>query len=85
MANSQNSQKLKAYIMSLVLFSDAMYLGSYIMILLATLQFAYGDYSYAQNALVGTVTFKVLYVITRRIATFLNSILREKTSQYIVF
>ena len=82
---ADNRRKLKMYIMSLVLFSDAMYLGSYIMILLAILQFAYGDYSYAQNALVGTVTFKVLYVVARRIATFLNNILREKTSQYIVF
>lgn len=80
-----NSRKLKTCIMSLVLFSDAMYLGSYIMTLLAILQFVYGDYPYAQNALVGTVTFKVLYVVARRVATFLNNILREKTSQYIVF
>ncbi len=83
MAN--NSRKLKTYIMSLVLFSDAMYLGSYIMILLAILQFVYGDYPYAQTALVATITFKVLYVVARRVATFLNNILREKTSQYIVF
>ena len=80
-----NSQKLKMCIMSLILFSDALYLGSYIMILLAILQFMYGDYSYAQNAIVGTVIFKVLFVVARRVATFLNKILREKTSQYIVF
>jgi len=77
--------KIKLYIISLVLFGDVMYLGSYITTLLAVLQFAYGDYNYVKFALATTVFFKVLYVVTRRIATFLNNILREKTSQYIVF
>ena len=78
-------RKLKTYIVSFVLFSDAMYIGSYIMTLLAILQFLYGDYPYAKFALVATVFFKVLYVVARRVAMFLNNILREKTSQYIVF
>ena len=78
-------KKLKVYIMSLVLFSDVMYIASYIMTLLAVLQFLYGDYPYAKFALVTTVVFKILHVATRRIAMFLNNILREKTSQYIVF
>lgn len=78
-------RKLKAYIMSLVLFSDVMYLASYVMLVLAVLQFLYGDYPYAKFALATTVSFKVLYVVTRRIATFLNYILKEKTSQYMVF
>lgn len=78
-------KKLKVYIMSLVLFSDVMYIASYIMTLLAVLQFLYGDYPYAKFALATTVSFKVLYVVARRIAMFLNNILREKTSQYIVF
>ena len=77
--------KIKRYIVSLVLFGDAMYLGSYIMNLLAVLQFAYGDYNYVKYALATTVVFKILHVVTRRIAMFLNDILREKTSQYIVF
>lgn len=79
------SKKLKIYIMSLVLFGDAMYIGSYIMTLLAILQFLYGDYPYAKFALVVTVFFKVLYVAARRVAMFLNEILREKTSQYMIF
>lgn len=78
-------KKLKVYIMSLVLFSDVMYIASYIMTLLAVLQFLYGDYPYAKFALATTVSFKVLYVVARRIAMFLNNILREKTSQYMVF
>lgn len=78
-------KKLKVYIMSLVLFSDVMYIASYIMTLLAVLQFLYGDYPYAKFALVATVSFKVLYVVARRVATFLNHILKEKTSQYMVF
>lgn len=82
---ADNSRKLKIYIMSLVLFGDVMYIGSYIMMLLAILQFVYGDYPYAQFALATTVVFKILYVVARRIATFLNHILREKTSQYMIF
>jgi len=82
---ADNSRKLKIYIMSLVLFGDVMYIGSYIMMLLAILQFVYGDYPYAQFALAITVVFKILYVVARRIATFLNDILREKTSQYMIF
>jgi len=78
-------KKLKVYIMSLVLFSDVMYLASYVMLSLAILQFVYGDYPYAKFALATTVSFKILYVVARRIATFLNDILREKTSQYMVF
>lgn len=78
-------KKLKVYIMSLVLFSDVMYIASYIMTLLAVLQFLYGDYPYAKFALATTVSFKVLYVVARRIAAFLNDILREKTSQYMIF
>lgn len=78
-------KKLKIYIMSLILFGDVMYIGSYIMTLLAILQFLYGDYPYAKFALVITVVFKVLHVVTRRVAMFLNNILREKTSQYMVF
>ena len=78
-------KKLKVYTMSLVLFSDVMYIASYIMTLLALLQFLYGDYPYAKFALATTVSFKVLYVVARRIAMFLNNILREKTSQYMVF
>lgn len=77
--------KIKLYIISLVLFGDAMYLGSYITTLLAVLQFAYGDYPYAKLALAATVVFKILHVVTRRIATLLNNILKEKTSQYIIF
>lgn len=78
-------KRLKVYIMSLVLFSDVMYLASYVMLSLAVLQFLYGDYPYAKFALATTVSFKVLYVVARRIATFLNHILKEKTSQYMVF
>lgn len=78
-------KKLKIYIMSLILFGDVMYIASYIMTLLAVLQFLYGDYPYAKFALAATVVFKILHVATRRIAMFLNNILREKTSQYIVF
>ena len=78
-------KKLKIYIMSLVLFSDVMYLASYVMLSLAVLQFLYGDYPYAKFALATTVSFKVLYVVAKRIATFLNHILKEKTSQYMVF
>lgn len=78
-------KSLKVYIMSLVLFSDVMYLASYVMLSLAVLQFLYGDYPYAKFALATTVSFKVLYVVAKRIAMFLNNILREKTSQYIVF
>lgn len=78
-------KSLKVYIMSLVLFSDVMYLASYVMLSLAILQFVYGDYPYAKFALATTVSFKVLYVVARRIATFLNDILREKTSQYMIF
>ncbi len=78
-------KKLKVYIMSLVLFSDVMYLASYVMLSLAVLQFLYGDYPYAKFALATTVSFKVLYVVAKRIATFLNHILKEKTSQYMVF
>ena len=82
---ADNLRKLKIYIMSLVLFGDVMYIASYIMTLLAILQFLYGDYPYAKFALVATVSFKILHVVTRRIATFLNDILREKTSQYMIF
>jgi len=78
-------KKLKIYIMSLILFGDVMYIASYIMTLLAVLQFLYGDYPYAKILLATTVVFKILHVATRRIAMFLNNILREKTSQYIVF
>ena len=78
-------KKLKIYIMSLILFGDVMYIASYIMTLLAVLQFLYGDYPYAKFALATTVVFKILHVATRRIAMFLNHILREKTSQYMVF
>lgn len=78
-------KKLKIYIMSLILFGDVMYIASYIMTLLAVLQFLYGDYPYAKFALATTVVFKILHVATRRIAMFLNNILREKTSQYMVF
>lgn len=78
-------KKLKVYIMSLVLFSDVMYLASYVMLSLAVLQFLYGDYPYAKFALATTISFKVLYVVAKRIAMFLNNILREKTSQYMVF
>lgn len=78
-------KSLKVYIMSLVLFSDVMYLASYVMLSLAVLQFLYGDYPYAKFALATTVSFKVLYVVAKRIAMFLNNILREKTSQYMVF
>lgn len=78
-------KKLKVYIMSLVLFSDVMYLASYVMLSLAVLQFLYGDYPYAKFALATTVSFKVLYVVAKRTATFLNHILKEKTSQYMVF
>ena len=82
---SEKMRKLKIYIMSLVLFGDVMYIGSYIMMLLAILQFMYGDYPYSKFALATTVSFKILYVVARRIATFLNDILREKTSQYMIF
>lgn len=78
-------RKLKTYIVSLVLFGDVMYIASYIMTLLAVLQFLYGDYPYAKFALATTVSFKILHVVTRRVAMFLNNILREKTSQYIIF
>lgn len=78
-------KSLKVYIMSLVLFSDVMYLASYVMLSLAVLQFLYGDYPYAKFALATTVSFKVLYIVAKRIAMFLNNILREKTSQYMVF
>lgn len=78
-------KKLKVYIMSLVLFSDVMYIASYVMLSLAVLQFLYGDYPYAKFALATTVSFKVLYIVAKRIAMFLNNILREKTSQYMVF
>ena len=78
-------KKLKIYIMSLILFGDVMYIASYIMTLLAVLQFLYGDYPYAKFALATTVVFKILHVATRRIAMFLNNILREKASQYMVF
>ena len=82
---SKKMGKLKVYIMSLVLFGDVMYLASYVMLSLAILQFVYGDYPYAKFALATTVSFKVLYVVARRIAAFLNDILREKTSQYMIF
>lgn len=78
-------KSLKVYIMSLVLFSDVMYLASYVMLSLAVLQFLYGDYPYTKFALATTVSFKVLYIVAKRIAMFLNNILREKTSQYMVF
>lgn len=78
-------KSLKVYIMSLVLFSDVMYLASYVMLSLAVLQFLYGDYPYAKFALATTLSFKVLYIVAKRIAMFLNNILREKTSQYMVF
>lgn len=80
-----SSKKIKRNIMILVLFSDLMYLSSYMTLGLAVLQLSYGDYSYFKFALIMTIIFKVIYVISKRTASLLNEVLKEKTSQYIAF
>ena len=80
----KKTYKVRAFIIFAVLFSEIMYFGSYMMLLLAILQLGYGDFSYFQFAIMMSLLFKLLYVISKRAAIILNNRLREKTSQYIV-